>query len=121
MAKWGGEEGYCRIIGAAVAADAMVAAWHFIRLSDSEESDVSMSARQGAELLHSLRCLLQEGGVFLESAEGTLTHAALAAMKSRTVLLGLGTGKETAMAMSWPAPAAVGRQKPIEQAKESIA
>lgn len=106
-------------MGAAVAADAMVVGSRFIRLADSEYSDIAMTARQASDVLFELRCLLDHGGVFLPTATGTLTHAALAAIKGRLVILGEGTSKQQgAVVMDWPAPAAGKRHAPIKMAKE---
>ena len=116
--KWGGEAGYYGLVGAAVAADAMMAGWTFIKLCDSEMSDVAVNGRQACEILRNIRALLDDGGVFRESAKGTLTHACLAAIKGRLVLVGQGTSKESAVMMGWPAPEEVGRHRPVAMAKE---
>ena len=56
--------------------------------------------------------MLDNGGVFLPEAKGTLTHAALSAIKGRTVLLGDGTGKLQVQVFEWPGP--VQAQAPVQ-------
>ena len=104
-------------MSAAVAADAMVAGWVFIRLCDSEASDVTVDGQQAAKILHQLKSLLYDGGIFLESATGTLTHACINGMKDRFVLVGPGTGKESVVGMGLT-EVGVGRQRLLELTKE---
>ena len=117
LRQWEGEAGYVRLVSAAVAADAMVAGWVFTRLCDSEESDITVDGQQAARILHQLKSLLYDGGVFLETATGTLTHACINGIKDRFVHVGPGTVKESVVGMGLQEEG-VGRQRLLELAKE---
>ncbi|CAE7209725.1 unnamed protein product [Symbiodinium sp. CCMP2456] len=115
LALFSGDEGFVRVIGAAVAADAMVMGWHYIRLDDQAAADASLSGPRAAQLLHEMRQMLDAGGLFMEEASGTLTHAALEAMKNRLVYV----GANKAVALGWPA-AEGKRRRPRTMAKETL-
>ena len=116
--QWGGEIGYCRIVNAAVAANTMMAAWHYIRLADQESGDFAMNGDEALELLWLLEGLLRQGGVFHESATDLCTNKALRAIRGRAVLLGGGTGAEAAVALEWPSPESTVRMEPVRMAQE---
>ena len=103
-----------------MAADALVAAWRYIRLADRNAGDFAMNAREAFELLQLLKALLHDGGVFHETADGLLTHKVLTAIKGRTVLLGRGTGTERAISLSWPCPVSSELMAPVEIAQRRL-
>ena len=113
LAMFAGDEGFVRVVSAAVAADALVMGWHFIRLDDEAAADASLSGPRAAQLLHEMRQMLDAGGLFMQEATGTLTHAALEAMKNRLVYV----GENKAVALNWPA-AEGKRRRPRSLAKE---
>lgn len=86
--SWGGDCGYCQLVGAAVAADALAMGKSFSRLEDAASADFAVSGQYASELLHKLRRMLQDGGLFLAEATETLTHACLRAIRNRPLLLG---------------------------------
>ena len=59
-----GDAGFKRIVGAAVAADSMVLGWSFIRLSDTNAADYSISGPSAARQIHDMEALLKHGGLF---------------------------------------------------------
>lgn len=118
LSLFAGDEGFVRVIGAAVAADAMCIGWQYIRLDDAEAADFSLTGPRAAELLHTMRAMLLDGGLFLAEASGTLTHQALCAMRGRLVWLGSDAGN--AVALRWPSPHSPARRQPIRMAREHL-
>ena len=53
----------------------------------------------------------------MHEAAGTLTHAALEAMRGETVFLGQGKRRSVAF-LGWPAPGSVERDAPVKKARE---
>lgn len=117
LEQFSGDSGFTTVINAAVAADAMVIGWGYIRLDDSAAADYSLTGPRAAELLQTTRALLASGGLFLSEADGTLTHAALRAMTGRVVFLG--SDASTAACLRWPSPSSPKRREPIRFARES--
>ena len=114
LEDFGGDTGYCRVVGAAVAADALIASWPFLKLTDQANADFALAAPaavkagweicivsyvspsnreewlqtiRAAKCLEHLRHLLKDGGLFLAEARGTLTHSVLEAKRSRMVVV----------------------------------
>ena len=114
LTHFSGDTGYNRVIGAAVAADAMVMAWEYIRLEDTAAADASLSGTHAAQLLRTMHHMLQSGGLFLEEATGTLTHCALKAMQNRLAFF-----SNKAVALQWPASDSK-RREPMKLAKECL-
>ena len=88
LQEFGGDEGYCRVVGSAVAADALVMAWPLIKVADQACADFALEAPAAAQCLATLKLMLCHGGIFLPDASETLTHCALHAVKERQVSLG---------------------------------
>ena len=116
LLSWSGEVGYIKIVSAAVAADCLAAGWSFVRLHDRSADDASLSPTLAAEHLGQLRLLMEKGGLFLPEAEGTLTQAALRAMRGRLVLV----SKHAATSLAWPSPDRLARNAPQELPKSTF-
>ena len=119
LEDFGGDTGYCRVVGAAVAADALIASWPFLKLTDQANADFALAAPAAAECLEHLRHLLKDGGLFLAEARGTLTHSVLQAMRSRMVVVARGGGQARAVSVGWPAPDGPHRSEPLRVAQKS--
>ncbi|CAK9097849.1 Uncharacterized protein SCF082_LOCUS45898, partial [Durusdinium trenchii] len=91
LEDFGGDAGFCRVVGAAVAADALVIAWPLVQVNDEARSDYSLEGPAAAKVLLELKLLLADGGLFLPEASATLTHSVLSAVKERMVWCGKGT------------------------------
>ncbi|CAK9097842.1 Uncharacterized protein SCF082_LOCUS45895 [Durusdinium trenchii] len=91
LEDFGGDAGFCRVVGAAVAADALVIAWPLAQVNDEARSDYSLEGPAAAKVLLELKLLLADGGLFLPEASATLTHSVLSAVKERMVWCGKGT------------------------------
>ena len=111
---FGGDDGFVRVVSAAVAADSLVLAWGFIKLEDAASADYSLSGVAAAKLLYQMKCLLKQGGLFVQEAEGTLTHAALKAMKGKMVFWG-----DRCVNMQWPELEGK-RREPIRAARRHV-
>ena len=70
-----------------------------------------------ADIREQLRSLLLDGAIWLEEASGTLTHAALRGIKNCGLVL-FGAAKQDAVAMAWPAPGTLDRQRPVARARD---
>jgi hypothetical protein len=77
---------------------------------------VSLVQSEATECLQTLKCLLVDGSIWLQEAEGTLTHAALQACKNRAIFLDKCAGQEVIL-MAWPAPGTLKRSAPIRRAR----
>jgi hypothetical protein len=82
LTQLAGEEGFDRVVGAAVVGDAMLSVETAIRLEDVDSADCALSAVVAARCRDNLRSLLWDGAIWLPEASGTLVHAALTAIKS---------------------------------------
>ena len=111
-----GDAGYNRVVGAAVAADCLLLAWPFLKVSD-RDGDFALVAQSGAECLQNLKHMLVDGGLWLPQAKDTLTHSVLHAIHSRIIFSGKGGDKAKAMMVRWPAPNTAARQEPMQLAK----
>ena len=85
LEDFGGDAGYCRVVGAAVAADCLIVAWPLIKVNDQACADFALEAPAAAEVLMQLKYLLAGGSIFLPEASATLTHSVLDAVKERMV------------------------------------
>lgn len=112
LTKFAGEAGFVRVVGAAVAADALVLGWEYIRLDDSAAADYALTGPRAAQLLADMEALLLNGGIFSPQAEGTLTHCALRALRDRMVLFG-----GNAVVLGWPHLDSPGRREPARMAR----
>lgn len=112
-----GDQGFVKIVSAAVTADAMVHAWRFIRLCDTAADDSALGGLQASRLLYELKLLLHDGGLFAPSAAGTLTHSALLAIQDKVVF----TGDHEPLAIRWPSLTSDARKEPVLQARQSEA
>ena len=119
LGKWSGDAGYNALVSAAVVADALVASQPALRLDDKAAADFALAGPAAAELLQTLRALLDEGGLFLEECDQTLTHAVLRAIRGKTVFVAAGTANASAVVLRWPAPGPT-REEPREKAKEFL-
>jgi len=117
LKTWGGDAGYNRIIGAAVVGDAMVAGQKLIRFAERASDDTALTPAAAAQHLSQLHTLLKEGAIFLDAAEGTLTHAALKYMAGKLVFY-RGASRRSAVCLSWPAPDSMGLAEPVNRARE---
>ena len=126
--KWAGEllelfsgdEGYNRVVSAALVGDIMITAWPMLRVCDADHSDFALHGCEAADCLEKLRHLLLDGAIWLPDASGTLTHSVLLSIRERLVMVGRGTAGARALSIGWPVPGEL-RQKPIQIAKESLA
>ena len=95
----------------------------FVRLpvgfpcAEASGADCSLQAQHVADIREQLRSLLLDGAIWLEEASGTLTHAALHGIKNCGLVL-FGTAKQDAVAMDWPAPGTLDRQRPVARARD---
>ena len=119
LQRFAGIQGYETLVTAAVVADAMMAFQPAIRLEDQAAADFSLSGVEAAKLKQTLWALLDNGGIFLEECDETLTHTVLRSIRNKTVFLRAGTPKQSAMVLHWPSPGA-DRTAPIRRAKEPI-
>lgn len=120
LQKWGGDRGYEALVSAAVLADSLVASQPALRLEDEASADYALSGPAAAELKMSLEALLLHGGLFLQEAEGTLTHHCLRAIQNKTVFVKSGTASASVVALRWPAPGSSSRNGPIQKAKQQL-
>ena len=118
LQSWSGDEGYSRLVTAAVVADALMAMQPALRLEDAACADYALSGPAAAELRQHLHALLVEGGLFLPQASETMTHAVLRAIRGRVVFVRAGTRNVSAVSLHWRAPGAQ-RRAPMDKAKES--
>ena len=113
-----GDSGYNSIVGAAVAADALILAWPFLKVCDKACADFALAAPAAAEALENLKYMLEDGAIWLPAASGTLTHNVLGALKSRPFLMtGRFSDKARPIPMGWPAPTSQVRSEPVAVAK----
>ena len=92
LEDFGGDAGYCRVVGAAVAADCLIVAGPLIKVNDQACADFALEAPAAAEVLMQLKYFLADGGIFLPEASATLTHSVLDAVKERMVWCGRAKG-----------------------------
>ena len=79
--------------------------------------DSALEAHECLEALHTLRALFQNGAIWSDAAEGTLTHTVLKSIKNKAVFISGARGRDEVILMGWPAPETRERQRPIERAK----
>ena len=120
LEDFAGDAGFNRIVGAAVAADCLLLAWPFLKVSDRDAGDFALVATAGAECLQNLKHMLVDGGLWLPQAKDTLTHCVLHAIHSKVIFAGKGGDKAKAIPVRWPAPNSAARQEPIRLAKQSL-
>ena len=119
LLSWGGDAGYNALVGAAVCADALVIGKPMLQAEDAAAADFAISGEQASQCLHTLKCMLLDGGLFLAEAEEALTHTCLRSISGRVVFLRKGTREASATVLTWPAPGSAERRQPIQVAKES--
>eukprot|EP00438_Fugacium_kawagutii_P008653 Skav201130 [mRNA] locus=scaffold4373:194633:196390:+ [translate_table: standard] len=115
-----GDAGYNRVVGAAVAADCLLLAWPFLKVSDRDAGDFALVAPAAAECLQNLKHMLVDGGLWLPQAKDTLTHSVLHAIHSRIIFVGKGGDKARAIPIRWPAPNTEARREPVRLAKQLL-
>ncbi|CAK8998373.1 unnamed protein product [Durusdinium trenchii] len=118
LEDFGGDAGFCRVVGAAVAADALVIAWPLAQVNDEARSDYSLEGPAAAKVLLELKLLLADGGLFLPEASATLTHSVLSAVKERMVWCGKGTATCKMIPIRWPRLDTPARCEPLRIARE---
>ena len=115
LASFSGDDGWVKIISAAVAADSMIVGWSFIRLGDKQSADYSLAGPEAAQQLHQLRSLLKHGGLFLEEASESLTHCALRATKDKFIFF-----KDKVIMLHWPDLKSPKLKEPRRMAKKYL-
>jgi len=118
LRSFGGPVGYDLLVSAALTADAMLVLGKYINLSQVSADDAALEGEESARMLHEVRVLFRDGGIWLPEAEGTLTHCVLGAIRGKVVFHGKPNGKREAIFLGWPAPGSRERRKPMERAKQ---
>ena len=112
----GGEEGYDRLVSAAVVGDAMQVITWAIDLEQRADDEVSCSAQVAARTRSTLRSLLVDGAIWLEEASGTLVHTVLSAIRDKIVFVPRCDGKSQIVSLGWPSPDSRARDLPRQRA-----
>ena len=121
LESWGGDTGFSTLVQASVVADALVVSQPALRLEDKAAADWSLSGPVASELLQTLKHLLHDGGIFLEEAEGTLTHSCLRSIRGKMVYVRSGCANASAVALRWPSADNPARLAVVQKAKENLA
>ena len=79
--------------------------------------DAALEGEESARMLHEVRALFRDGGIWLPEAKGTLTHCTLEAIRGKAVFYGNPTGQQRVIFLGWPAPGTHDRVRPMERAK----
>ena len=118
LRSFGGVAGYDLLVSAAATADAMVVLGKYINLSQVSNDDAALEGEESSRMLHEVRTLFRDGGIWLPEAEGTLTHCVLAAIRGKAIFHGKSDSKREVTFLAWPAPGSHDRGKPMERARE---
>ena len=117
LRSFGGATGYDSLVSSAAVGDGMVVVGKYLNLSQVADDDSALEGDESARMVHEVKVLFEDGGIWLPEAKGTLTHCVLEGIKGKAVFHGNPDGKEEVIFLGWPAPGSLERVKPIERTK----